>query len=300
MKYETAAVFRTALETRLRQHALDTNVSLVRLRKMVVFDRFLARLNIVAADQWMVKGGVALDLRLGSRARMTKDLDLAAQYERDAMDEAMLALQSMMAHDFFTFATQRITTSASVNEAGTDRYRVLADLDGRRFEEVVVDVGYHDPVVAPPDRLPGPDLLGFAGIPRIEVPALALEQHLAEKVHAYTRTYAQGHASTRVKDLADLILIGSIAEFTMVRLRRTIWAVFDDRHTHACPVGLPPPPANWRTSWRHVAGQVDLEPDLIRAFGRAAALLDPALGNEPDGERIWDPLTWSWRRTLKR
>ena len=32
-----------------------------------------------------------------------------------------------------------------------------------------------------------PDLLGFAGLPPGEVPALPLPVHIAEKVHAYTR-----------------------------------------------------------------------------------------------------------------
>lgn len=45
MIYSTGAGFRRALEDRLRSQSLLTGAPLVRLRKLVVFDRFLARLT---------------------------------------------------------------------------------------------------------------------------------------------------------------------------------------------------------------------------------------------------------------
>ena len=44
MTYGSSASFRRALEDRLRAQSLQTGAPLVRLRKMVAFDRFLARL----------------------------------------------------------------------------------------------------------------------------------------------------------------------------------------------------------------------------------------------------------------
>jgi hypothetical protein len=77
MKYATAGAFRTALEQRLSTASKQTGLSVQRLRKLVVFDRLLARLLVVAPDRWLPKGGLALDLRLGAKARTTKDMDLA-------------------------------------------------------------------------------------------------------------------------------------------------------------------------------------------------------------------------------
>jgi hypothetical protein len=37
-------------------------------------------------------------------------------------------------------------------------------------------------------------------------PTLPLELQIAEKVHAYTRTYGTDASSTRVKDLIDMVL----------------------------------------------------------------------------------------------
>ena len=76
MKYQSGGAFRRALETRLRNRSLSSGMPLVRLRKMVAFDRLLARLTKSQPDQWVLKGGLALQLRLGDRARTTKDIDL--------------------------------------------------------------------------------------------------------------------------------------------------------------------------------------------------------------------------------
>jgi len=92
MRYTTAAAFRTALEQRLLSAARQGGVPLVRLRKLVGFERLLARLVAVAPDRWVLKGAVALHLRLASRFRTTKDLDLGRwDSERAASDDLVAA-----------------------------------------------------------------------------------------------------------------------------------------------------------------------------------------------------------------
>lgn len=58
--YQTGATFRRALEDRLLAQSHQTTVSLVRLRKLVAFDRFLARLIQAQPGAWILKGGLAL------------------------------------------------------------------------------------------------------------------------------------------------------------------------------------------------------------------------------------------------
>lgn len=76
MRYATDVDFRVALEQRLANAAQERQVDVARLRRQAVFERILDRL---AADdsRWILKGGVALEVRLGDRARATRDLDLA-------------------------------------------------------------------------------------------------------------------------------------------------------------------------------------------------------------------------------
>ena len=82
MRYASGSAFRRALEERLRTRSLDTGVPLVRLRKTVAFDRFLARIAAGPLTTWVLKGGFLMQLRIGDRARTTKDIDLLAMISR--------------------------------------------------------------------------------------------------------------------------------------------------------------------------------------------------------------------------
>ena len=77
MRYSTAAASRRALEERLKTRVDGDPARIGRDRKRVVFDRLLARLALVAPGTWVLKGGFALDLRLGEAARTTRDIDVA-------------------------------------------------------------------------------------------------------------------------------------------------------------------------------------------------------------------------------
>jgi hypothetical protein len=55
MKYSTAVAFRAALEQWLQTVANERQVPLIRLRKLVVFDRLMARLLVVAPDRWILR-----------------------------------------------------------------------------------------------------------------------------------------------------------------------------------------------------------------------------------------------------
>ncbi|MFM7202183.1 MAG: nucleotidyl transferase AbiEii/AbiGii toxin family protein, partial [Myxococcota bacterium] len=67
-QYKTALAFKMALEQRLRNEALRSGQNLERLRQMLVFDRFLARVFTTQDDTVILKGGLVLELRL-ERAR---------------------------------------------------------------------------------------------------------------------------------------------------------------------------------------------------------------------------------------
>jgi len=68
-------------------------------------------------------------------------------------------------------------------------YAVHWLLDQRTFERFHVDVGVGDPIVTIPEFLSGPPLLELAGIPPTSFPSYPVTQHLAEKIHAYTRPF---------------------------------------------------------------------------------------------------------------
>jgi len=294
VKYATPGAFRAALEQRLLTIAQQTGVPLVRLRKLVVFDRLMARLIVAAPNRWVIKGAAALLFRVGAKFRTTKDLDLGRKDNEEAATADFLAAQSVDLGDYFTFIVERTKKLDAALEGAAVRYHVIAELAGRLFEDVTVDVGFGDPPVTDPELVRGPELLSFADIPPAEVPALPLEQHVAEKVHAYTRSYAGGRPSTRVKDLIDLVMMSALFNFQAGRVRRALQAVFAARSTRTLSASLPPPPTQWRAAYRKMAGEVGLDEDLLVGYERARAFLDPILsGSVPDGGQ-WNPTQHSW------
>jgi hypothetical protein len=67
VRYETANAFRTALEQRLKNEAQATGVALLRLRKRVAFERFLARLATSESSGWVLKAHSRWSCPMASR-----------------------------------------------------------------------------------------------------------------------------------------------------------------------------------------------------------------------------------------
>jgi predicted nucleotidyltransferase component of viral defense system len=252
MRYASATAFRTALETRLNATHTDA-VGISRLRKRVVFERLLARLHDVAPGAWVLKGGFALELRLGAHARTTKDIDVDWTLAEEDAIGLLIDAVALELDDGFEFAVERASNDADLGGGG-QRWSVTANVAGRQFERVAIDVGFASEPVLEPETLMSSQLLAFADVEPVQVPAVAIEQHVAEKLHAYTRTYAGETPSSRVKDLVDLVVIPSTTELHAERLRTAIEKIFSQRATHEPPAAVPAPPGDWAAPWRTAPG----------------------------------------------
>ena len=293
MRYASAVAFRQALDQRLKNEADQTGLSLARLRKRVSFELFLRRLVVVAPDRWILKGALALDFRLGVATRATKDIDLGRDDDEAAAIDDITAAQQLALDDFFTFAALRSYDLGGNDEFSAIRFHVTAQLAARTFDKFVLDVGFGDPLVGKPDTIATSDLLAFAGIEPVSVPAVPLAQHIAEKVHAYTRTYGEAlQPSTRPKDLVDILLIVGVEPIAAAELRRALERTFTNRARHVLPLSLPPPPPTWAGPYARLASQVGLDEDLAAAFARATEFLGPVLDGSASGH--WHPHRGKW------
>lgn len=126
MRYDSPEAFRSTLDQRLKNEAASSGIALMRLRKTVAFDRFLARLVEVAPGRWVLKGALALDLRLASATRTTKDIDIGRLDDEDAATEDFLAAQALDLGDFFTFSVRRTPALDDAVDFSAVRYRVQA------------------------------------------------------------------------------------------------------------------------------------------------------------------------------
>lgn len=239
MKYSSGAAFRQTLETRLKSIQHTENVPLVRLRKLVTFDRYLVRLFESQPDNWLLKGGFALQLRLGERSRTTKDIDLLVREKEIDIFESLNHAGSLDLGDYFSFEVE--PSAKTVQEGlGVLRFTIQTRLADRHFETFHVDVGIGDPVIGAIEYLPTTDLLEFADVEPACVPCYPVSQQIAEKLHAYTQTYGSG-SSSRVKDFIDLMLLAELGQINGKELSEAIRATFENAG-HQVPAAFSPPP----------------------------------------------------------
>ena len=279
MRYETAAAFRRALTDHLNNRARREGVLVSRLQKQLAFERFLARLFRGAGPRWVLKGGYALELRLPGAARATRDLDLNVPPPAapDLLDELQRAAELDMG-DFFGFTVSAPASRGHLGgpPLGGYRFSVEARLDGRRFDRFPLDVGQGDVMVREPDRVRGQVDLTFAGLATPEFAVYPLEDHFAEKLHAYTTPREN---PSRVKDLADMLLLIELGLGATDLLRRSVEATFDRYARHTLPTRLPTPPPGWREAFARLAIEVDLpDRELDEAYARLEAFFASSVG----------------------
>jgi predicted nucleotidyltransferase component of viral defense system len=290
-EYATPAAFRAAVEVKLRERARRLGVPAYILRRQAALEQLTARLMKVAPGRWAFKGGFALETRLGERARVSVDLDADHVHGAEAARADLQRATLEDTGDNFGFA---IAGSEELREAGVGlavRYKLESSLAGRPFEHLQVDVtiAAPDPWDAEPARRPG--LLTELGLDPIEVLLVPLERQVAEKVHAYTRTYESG-GTTRARDLVDLLLIRKHERVDATLLRDAIQRVFYRRATHAVPERLGSPPSALTIAYRKEAEHLGVAAGLDEAHQLLADWLEPFLagihqkhksGNAPEG-----------------
>jgi len=269
-RYQSPEAFKQALEQRLRTSS-SSGVDFARRRQLLVFDRFLARVVEVMGDSTILKGALALELRL-DRARTTKDVDLRLV---GSPDDVLGDLQRAGRIDLGDFMTFELRPDAEHPEMHGDgmlyegiRYRAEAKLAGKLYGQPFgVDVAFGDPILGEPDIFVGEDVLAFAGIAPPTLRLYPIESHIAEKLHAYTMP--RERENSRVKDLPDIALLAMSREIDSDRLREALEQTFTFRDTHALPALTPDPPASWAEVYKRMAEEDDLPwetlPDLVAA-----------------------------------
>lgn len=247
-KYDNAITFRQSLETRLKNIARGRAIPLDRLRRQITFDRFLARLFDPSkpSQQWLLKGGYALEFRFHDLARTTKDIDFTIPHPRNPDEHAIReTLQKAMKKeipDWFQFFIGVAMREFDQAVYGGWRYPVEARVANRIFTKFHIDIGIGDAIVSKEEWKTGDDLLSFAGIGPVRVAMLPIEQHFAEKIHAYSFPRDKRPFS-RIRDLVDLIIIIEHGLPGKRLVSSAVEATFKRRGTHDIPKDLEIPPA---------------------------------------------------------
>ena len=172
-----------------------------------------------------------------------------------------------------------------------------ARLDGRFFEQFVLDVNIAVDDPRPVDRLTLRPVLHWAGFASATLAAVPVAFHLAEKLHAYVRIYSNLRPSSRVKDLYDMLLMARALPMpTSNELHSAVSLTFELRDT-TLPTELPDPPMQWNAPWAV----------YVRDYGIAWLTLDTSIAalrrfwspitSPTEAQLAWDPVAWSWLPT---
>lgn len=254
---------RRSINDRIRIAAASRGIDANRLRRSLVFQRLLARIE---GSGLVRKGGYCLEARLPDTARATKDVDLVGRLAmlddaEDLQDTLEVMLGATQVTDGFSFRGAKARRMRSDTDQATAwRVSLTAYLDGAPFERILVDlVGQVSEIAGATERLVVPPPLSLEGVDEVVVEAVDVYQHAAEKLHAFSRIYAHDQPSSRVKDLIDLVLL---IETGLVhdpgRLRSRIEVVHTVRDGASPPPELPRPPGDWAVSYAAMAADLGL------------------------------------------
>lgn len=294
-RFETPLAFKQSLEQRLRDKAAATGTDLNRLRQVLVYERFLARVFEVFGEDAVLKGGIVLELRL-ERARATKDVDLGLRGHPQTILDRLQEAGQLPLGDFLTFEIAKDARHPDIFAEGLSyegfRFRAQGYLAGQVYgSRYGIDVAMAERAYKPAEILEGSSFLSFAELAAPRLRVYPLETHLAEKFHAYT--LPRPRPNSRVKDLPDLALLGTVRELRAEELLGALRWTFDLRRTHALPISLPIPSTEWAPIYSRMAAANRLRwATLDEVFAAAHEFLDPVLKGAVG---TWDPQGWLWK-----
>jgi hypothetical protein len=226
--------------------------------------------------RFIVKGGVALELRLRDRARATKDIDIVLRDPRsdlaNSLEEA-LAGEPYQGFSFRRKGQPLLLDNGAVNMEFAVTYRgqswTSISVDIARAEAGEADVEWVDAIALT-------DVFGVTG--PAQLPCLPLRFHVAQKLHGMTLPPRPGKQNERFRDLVDLLLMDAMLTQDDA-LREACELVFSTRNTHPWPPDLTAAPPHWARPFAELAKELVLpDTNVEAAFASVRRLVARILG----------------------
>jgi hypothetical protein len=248
---------RPKTEKRLGQlaaiYADAEELDLRRVRQRLSAMMFVGALERVREEdtsaRFLIKGGLAIELRFQDRARTTRDLDAVFA---GSIDDLLTDFDEAFAEPFSGF-TFTYTQPEKIRDTGAHRLEVKLSYEGRSWSTLKVEVSPPEGGSHEAEGLPPFDLSAFNLDGPVEVSCQSLRYQTAQKIHACTEVFSDGRENDRVQDILDLQLVREITEDeTMDRLNEACVETFRIRKKHDWPPRLTAPPS-WRDTYRRMA-----------------------------------------------
>ena len=160
---------------------------------------------------FIVKGGVALELRLRDRARATKDIDIVL---RDTTADLVDSLEEALTGEPYQGFSFRRKGQPLLLDNGAVNMEFGVTYKGQPWTSVTVDIARAEAGEAEVewvDAIALTDALGVTG--PAQLPCLPLRFHVAQKLHGMTLPSRPGKQNERFHDLVDLILTDAMITY---------------------------------------------------------------------------------------
>jgi hypothetical protein len=266
------------------RYAEASGLGVRRVRQRVSAMVFLGALERVSEEdspaRFLIKGGMACELRFQDRARTTRDLDALFH---GSLDELIADLDAAFATAYSGFSFSNAPPEA-IRETGAHRFDVKLSYESRGWATLRVEVSPPEGQAHEPESLPALSVSEFGLTGPTAVACLSLRFQIAQKIHACTERFPD-RENDRVHDLIDLQLMEELIE-DYSRVKSACIKIFDLRGTHPWPPALTVEPS-WPDTYRELAAELDFPTnDINDAIMRVQALIDRIQSAEPPGKAV--------------
>ena len=268
-----------ALQSWISTWATQQGVAQDRVQRWIAFELIAAAFEAARLDTgrplFLLKGGFAMEVRLGLEARATRDIDAVmradanAEQITDAVRAALSEPRCDGAATFEVLSARPIGTLASV------KFDVRVQWHGQALARVRLEVSPDEADAARDwDSLALPGRAAEFGITDVpaDIQCLQLRFQMAQKLHAVSNPR---EPNDRFRDLIDLQLLDALHDRARdPELRDACEKVFTARAQH------PWPPAitvrdGWEAGYRMLAADIDLPQDDVHvALTAVQAIVD--------------------------
>ena len=268
------------LQRLIGNHAPDRGMPPARLQRWLNAMIVTAVLDRVRDEDgepiFLLKGGLALELRLQLRARATGDYDAAF---RARTEEVIDHLDEALAQPWNNFNLTR-DTPETISNTKAVRVRLRLSYKGRSWSSVQLEM-------APVEGRMGRELdrvkamsLDSLRVPLPEVAnCVSLRYQVAQKLHACTEVFDEGRENDRFRDVMDILLVEDLLyDVGFGHVREACVDIFAVRDKHAWPPTLTVYDS-WRVPFAALARENRFTPDDIDEAAVALAALIAAIDN---------------------
>jgi hypothetical protein len=233
--------------------------------------------------RFVFKGGAAFEFRFGAKARSSSDIDAIF---RGNLDEAVALLSAAIETGWSGFSGTVIDDGPfEVPGVPVPPRRATAKVtyQGKAFVSVPIEIaapeGHSIEQIDFVEIKPLHEL-GLEGPSAVAV--LGAPYQIAQKLHACTTIASDGRPNDRAHDLADLILLDELTEFSLAETHAACVEIFDLRSMHGWPPSLVVWP-HWPAIWAEIV-EIDSFPveDIEDAAARVRSLIERIVEVRPN------------------